>query len=166
MNKKEWILGVLYYVLVAILFLGALGFCSMMLNVEGGIENLGLVIFVTYAFMFLATPVLVAAAMRFSLLRWYIDPFAAAEIPLLLILLSVSNQMNRAGMSFAEAFAKVNADNLAEGAAGWLFYLGLLGFGLILSYSPARRNGANISHRLVKKWFGGESAPAQGQRLK
>ena len=86
---------------------------------------------VTYGVLFVMTPVLVAILMRFSLFKWYVDPIAAAEIPLFLYVGMLFNQAKRSG-DLRSAFRLVNNDLSDDGGMGWLFLVGLFVFGLSL----------------------------------
>ena len=123
---------------------------SLMLDLTRKADNLGSVIAVTYGVLFVMTPILVAILMRFSLFKWYVDPIAAAEIPLFLYFGMLFNQMKRSG-DLRSAFLLVNNKLSDDGGMGWLFLVGLLVFGLIMSLSFARKNGQSISYRLLAK---------------
>ena len=114
-------------------------------------SNLGAAIVITYGLMFLATPILIAVLMRFSLLKWYVDPFAAAEVPLFLYIFMIIKEMNHSGMQFYDAFAKTNASLSLRSGEGWFFIIGLFLFGLLASFSISRKNGQSISYRLLSK---------------
>ena len=107
----------------------------------------------TYGLMFIATPILIAVIMRFSLLKWYVDPIAAAEVPLFLYIGMIVNYMNRSKINFYEAFLKTNETFFANGGSDWLFIIGLFLFSLIASFSIARKNGKSISYRLLSKFI-------------
>ena len=107
----------------------------------------------TYGLMFIATPILIAVIMRFSLLKWYVDPIAAAEVPLFLYIGMIVNHMNRSNINFYEAFLKINETLFADRGEGWLLIVGLFLFGLIASFSIARKNGKSISYRLLSKFI-------------
>ena len=115
-------------------------------------SDLGAVITFTYGFLFLATPILIAVIMRFSLLKWYVDPFAAAEVPLFLYFGSVITRMNRAGIPFAQAFSEYNK-TLSTNGEDWAVLIGLFLFGLAVSFSFARKRGESISYKLIGKFI-------------
>ena len=116
--------------------------------------NLGAAIAVTYGMLFLATPALVALLMRLSLLKWYVDPLAAALVPLFLYGGMIHTQMNRAGVAFGGALLRVNESLCTDGGSGWLFLGGLYLFGLAASFSVARKNGESFAWRLLEKRIG------------
>lgn len=150
MKKKHIIFCILYYVLTIIVYMAFFYMSSLMLDLTGKADNLGSVMAVTYGVLFVMTPVLTAALMRFSLFKWYVDPIAAAEIPLFLYGGMLINQMKRSG-DFRSAFLLVNNKLGDDGGEGWLFLVGLFVFGLLMSLSFARRKEQNISYRFLSK---------------
>lgn len=148
MKKKHVIFQCIYYVLTVIVYMAFFYGASRMLDLTGKADNLGSVMAVTYGVLFVMTPSVVAVTMRFSLFRWYVDPIAAAEIPLFLYAVMLINQMNRSG-DFTSAFYLVNNKLCDDGGEGWLFLIGLFVFGLVMSLSFARKKGQSISYRLL-----------------
>ena len=114
-------------------------------------SNLGVAIALTYGFMFLATPILIIVIMRFSLLKWYVDPIAAAEVPIFLYFVGIISNINRSEITFFDAMLKYNEQLSADGGSGWFFLIGLYLFGLAASFSFARKEGESISYRLISK---------------
>ena len=123
---------------------------ALLLDLTRKADNLGSVIAVTYVVLFVMTPVLVAILMRFSLFKWYVDPIAAAEIPLFLYIEMIFNHVKRSG-DIGSAFRLVNNDLCDDGGMGWQFLVGLFLFGLTMSLSFARKKGQSISYRLLDK---------------
>lgn len=150
MKKKHVIFHLLYYTLTIVVYMAFFYAASLMLDLTGKADNLGSVMAVTYGVLFVMTPVLVAVLMRFSLFKWYVDPIAAAEIPLFLYVGMLFNQMKRSS-DLSSAFLMVNNDLGDDGGMGWLFLVGLFVFGLVMSMSFARKNGQSISYRLLSK---------------
>ena len=150
MKKKHVIFQFLYYVLTIIIYISFFHTVSLLVDLSGGINNLGFVIMAAYGVLFVMTPVVVAVMMRFSLFKWYVDPIAAAEIPLFLYVGMLFNQMKRSG-DLRSAFLLVNNDLVDDGGMGWLFLVGLFVFGLVMSLSFARKNGQSISYRLLER---------------
>lgn len=144
MKKKVFFLQALYYILIPCLFMAFYYGTSLLIPDNA---SLGTAIAATYGILFVGTPVVVAILMRFSLLRWYVDPFAAAQIPLLLYIMMLVSRMQR-GNSFAAAFASLNRSLSPE---GWIFLIGLFLFGLIASFSPARKEGKNTIYQWTQK---------------
>lgn len=147
MRRRMLFFRLAYYILCPLAY-GAIFCCATRLFHT---TNLGAAIAVTYGLMFLATPIIVAILMRFSLLKWYVDPFAAAEIPLFLYIGSVIVQMNRSGSSFFQALLTYNEKLSADGGEGWFFHIGLFLFGLVASLSFARKREESISYKLIAK---------------
>lgn len=144
MKKKIFFLQGLYYLLVPCAFMVFFYGTSLLIPNKAG---LGTVMAATYGVLFVGTPILTAVLMRCSLLRWYMDPFAAGEIPLCLYLMMLLNQVKRSG-SFAEGFSALNHSLALE---GFLFLAGLFLFGLIASISPSRKAGQNIMYRFMQE---------------
>ncbi len=151
MKKKILIFHILYYILSLLIYIGFLYSAPWLLRLsEKG--DLGTVMTFAYGMLFVATPVIVAVLMRFSLFKWYVDPIAAAEVPLFLYFDMVITAMNRAD-DLKAAFLLVNKQLSDYGGEGWLFFIGLFVFGLIASFSIARKRGESISYRLISKCF-------------
>ena len=150
MKNKHVIFHFLYYVLTIVVYMAFFYAASLMLDLTGKADNLGSVMAVTYGVLFVMTPMLVAFLMRFSLFKWYVDPIAAAEIPLFLYVGMFFNQMKRSG-DLRSAFLLVNSKLGDDGGEGWLFLVGLFVFGLLMSLSFARKKEQSISYRLLSK---------------
>ena len=150
MGKKLLLFHFLYYILSLLIYAGFLLVSAKLFQTT----NLGAAIVVTYGLLFFATPLLVAGLMRCSLLKWYVDPIAAAEVPVFLYAGMICKQMSRSAISFYAAFSKVNGQLSADGGEGWLFLVGLFVFGLIASFSFARKKGESISYRVIAKCIG------------
>lgn len=150
MKNKHVIFHVLYYALIIVVYMAFFYAASLILDLTGNADDLGVAMAVTYGVLFVMTPVLVAVLMRFSFFKWYVDPIAAAEIPLFLYVGMLFNQMKRSG-DLRSAFLMVNNDLGDDGGVGWLFLVGLFVFGIVTSLSIARKNGQSISYRLLSK---------------
>ncbi len=150
-NKKLPVL-LSYYVLSLLIYMGFFCGVSWLFRLSGTSDDLGTAIAVTYGILFVGTPILTAVLMRFSLLPWVIDPFAAAEIPLFLYVGMVTNQMRHTSELYS-AFLSVNGKLSDDGGTGWLFLWGLFLLGLLTSLSFERRRKQNISYRLLSKFF-------------
>ena len=148
MEKKIPLFQVAYYMLSLLVYMGVLFVSSKLLPTA----TLGGAMLVTYGMLFLVTPTIVVALMRLSLLKWYADPIAAAEIPLFLYLAMIGKQMRRAEVSFYDAFVRINGQLSADGGEGWIFLVGLFLLGLAASFSVARKNGESISYRLISRF--------------
>ena len=154
MRKKVALFQLLYYILITLLFPGFLYCFALILKLtkQSGSLNLGAVIAVTYFFTFLATPCYIAIAMRFSLLRWYVDPIAAFSVPLSFFSVMVFNVLSRTH-NLSDAFRELTLSLNNDGGEGWFFFGGLFLFGLLASFSVARTRGNSISYRLLKKFL-------------
>lgn len=150
MKKRHIVFQLLYYILTVYVYMACFYAASLMLDLSGKADNLGSVIAVTYGVLFVMSPLIIVILMRFSLFKWYVDPIAAAEIPLFLYIQMLINQMKRSG-SFSSAFLLVNNKLDDDSGTGWLFLVGLFILGLITSFSVARKEGKSISYRLLER---------------
>ena len=150
MKKKMLIFHFLYYILSLFVYKGFFYVSSRLFDMSGESENLGAAILFVYGLLYVATPIIIAVLMRFSLLKWYVDPFAAAEVPLFLYWSAIINRTKLTG-DFSVAFQRVNESFCADDGQGWVFLVGLFIFGLLTSFSLARKEGESISYRLISK---------------
>ncbi len=149
MKKKMLVWNLLYYLLSPLLYLALSYLGTLCLELFGWDHDLGTLQLAIYAEQFLAVPILVAVLMRFSLLKWYVDPFAAAVAPLFLYASRVFGLAKHMG-DFRSAALTVNEALCAGGGVGWLFFAGLFLFGMAASFSVARKEGRSISYRILK----------------
>ena len=149
MKKKLLLFHFAYYILFLLLYVCFFYGSSWLFGKSGATDNLGAVIFYTLLLLYVATPVLIATLMRFSLLKWYVDPIAAAEIPLFFYSFMIFKQFRHTG-NLLLAIQDIHADLSADGS-GWLFLIGLFVFGLLASFSRTRKQGKSISYRLFFK---------------
>ena len=150
MNKKFLLWQFAYYALSLLIYMACVYVASLVLNLSGGVNNLGTVIFVTNGVLFLVIPVVVAVLMRFSLFRWYVDPISAAEFPIFLYISMLLNQMKLHG-NFLEAFYALNSSLSKDGGKGWLFLTGIFFFALVMSFSIGRKNGSFLLITILRK---------------
>ncbi|MBO4356181.1 MAG: hypothetical protein J5850_04945, partial [Clostridia bacterium] len=141
MKKTYWIVAVLYYFLVPIAFLFSLFLMALPMRISSLRDNLGAIVVITYGILFILSPVIVFIIMRFSLFKWYIDPIAAAEIPISLYLAMVINNVLNHGVSLSLAFRAVNMDLTDDYGMGFIFFAFLFIVSLIASLSFNRRIG-------------------------
>ena len=150
MKKTPVFLHILYYLLVPVALITLLLITSLLMRLMSPSGDLGSAIAATYAFLFLGVPVLSAVLMRLSFLKWYVDPIAAAELPLALFAMMVVSNLRRMG-EFCFALSRTWNSLLSDGGEGMLFFLGLFLFGLLFSFSPARKRGESFSFRLFSR---------------
>lgn len=146
MKKKIFLFQILYYILFLLCYAGVLYAAALLLKTN----DLAKAVVRAVALLFVFTPLFIAVFTRFSLLKWYVDPIAAAIVPSLFYFGLVFNEL-KARDSLGEAFATVNWALTNDSATGWLFLIGLFIFGLLVSISPARREGRSVSYRLLDK---------------
>ena len=149
-KKKTLFFLLLYYPLSLLIYMGFFYGVSWLLRMSGTSHDLGIAIAVTYGVLFVGTPILMAVLMRFSLLPWVVDPFAAAEIPLFLTIGMVVNQMKHTE-ELSAAILLVNGKLTDDGGEGWIFLIGLFLFGLAASFSAARTKRESIAYRLLSE---------------
>ena len=143
MKKKIFLFQILYYILFLLLYVAVFYVAAKLLKTN----NLAAAVVRAGALMFVLTPVYIAVFARFSLLRWYIDPIAAAIVPLFFYAGMIAKQQKHTS-SWETAFAEVNQ---ALAGTGWVFLIGLFIFGLLASFSFARKEGRSNSYRLLDK---------------
>ena len=141
MKKKILLFSILYYILFSLCYIGTLFGGVKLLKTD----NLGAAIGRAVLLMYVITPAIILVLCRFSLLRWYADPIAAAIVPMFFYAGTIANEMTR-GTAFTEAVARTNNE---KGLL--LVVLGLFLFGLLASFSPARKKGKSISYKLLNK---------------
>lgn len=146
MKKKIVLIQVLYYILFLLCYIGFALISVKLLRTD----NLGKVIVRTFFLVFVLTPAFIAVFARFSLFKWYVDPIAAAIVPLFFYIGIWTNQSKQLH-SLSRGFLMANRDLADDSGAGWLFLIGLFVFGLLVSFSPARKAGRNISYRIIHK---------------
>lgn len=151
MKRKIWPFQLLYYALSCAAYVGFYYFFLWMFRLFGGQGNLGAAIIAVYVFLFMAIPILTVLLARLSLLKWYVDPIAAAIFPLMLYAAPLFGKMVRYHHSFAEAFQRNNQSLSADGGEGWFILLGLYLFGLLSSLSFTRKDEQSISYKLLSK---------------
>ena len=146
MSKKKVVLfGTLYYFLA----FAAYALCYTTLALVPT-KSLGTAIAWTYGVLFVMTPIAVVLIARFSLLKWWVDPFAALVVPLFFYISMIVTKLNR-GASLRSAILLLNNDLGDDGGTGWGFLVCLFLLGLAASFSLARRKGKSISYRLLGK---------------
>ena len=150
MKKPHWLLHVLYYTLSLLIYIGFCYGIAFLLRSSGQSDNLGAVIVAAYAVLLVGEPLLAVILIRFSLLRWYVDPFAAAMFPLFLYVAILVDKYERLG-SLPAAFAYLHDTLCRDGGEGWLILVVFFLFGLAVSLSFARPKGESISYKLLAK---------------
>jgi len=148
-KKKLLFLQLLYYLLVALIYTGFQRVYWLLFDPS---EDLGAATAFSFMLFFVATPLFILVSMRFSLLKWYVDPFAAAEIPLLYYFFAVIQYANLTPYvqaDFFTALQKVHILFSNDGAKGYLYVAAIFLLGLLASFSPARRQRKSIGYKLI-----------------
>ena len=148
MSKRMPLYRILYYVVFLLAFLGCLWLVMWLASLRAPI-GLGTAVMMVYLLVFLCIPTGVAIFARLSLLRWYVDPFAAALVPLALYLIMVIDKTEIAG-GLWPAFAMINQSLIHNNGEGLLYFIGLFVFGLVASISVARKEGRSVSFQWVE----------------
>ena len=152
MKRAKSILSVFYYALVPTLFYLFMYAFSFALERTKGKDNLGVVIAAVYGFLFIFTPILIAVLMRFSPIKWVIDPFAALEIPLFLYAGMILKDIERSNLGLISSFSIVNNKLNDDGGIGWVFLIGIFFFGVVCSISYSRVKGSSAFYKLTGKF--------------
>ncbi len=137
MNK--YIKHFLYYIAVPIIFYLFL----WLINLVFVSDDLGVLIVLSYAVVFVFVPALTFILMRFSMLPWVLDPFAALELPLMCFALMLWQNCKRYG-SFDKAVDRL--DDV------WLYFVVWFVFALVCTISFRRKNG-DFFIRRIKSYF-------------
>lgn len=146
--RRIWPYQALYYLFIPVVFFLYLKLCSSVFL--SGESSLGKVVAVVYGVLFIGTPALILFLMRFSLLKWYFDPIAAAEIPFFFCIGMIVKQMNR-GSSLGSSLSLVRVQLLDDGGEGLWFLLCIFCFGVISSFSLKRKDEESIAYRILNK---------------
>lgn len=145
MKKKIVLFSILYYILFLLCYIGFAAVAVRLLKTN----NLAAAVVRAAALLLVLTPAIILVFARFSLLRWYVDPFAAAIVPAFFYVGLVVNETKHSD-SFWEAITTAIWAMTVDTEA-WLLLIGLFLFGLLASFSPARKNGKSISYKLLNK---------------
>ena len=148
MQKKMWFVHLAYYILSALIYVGIVYGYALLFRTP----NIGEVVLAAIVLILVVIPVAVIAIVQFSLLKWYVDPLAALEAPLLLYIGLVVQEMSSTKGEFWDSFVSVAESFSADSGIGWLYLIGLFVLGLLASISIARKEGRSISYRLLSKF--------------
>ena len=148
MSKRMPLYRILYYVVFLLAFLGCLWLVMWLASLRSPV-GLGTAVMMVYILVFLCIPIGVTIFARLSLLRWYVDPFAALLVPMSLYFILVLDKIELFG-GFWGAFEHVNQTMLHNHGEGLLYFIGLFLFGLAVSFSPARKEGRSISFQWIE----------------
>ena len=150
MKKKKLLISLLYYILLPFIYAGILYGSAFFVKLTGQPRGLGTAIAITYMWFLAIVPVSIFVLMRFSLLKWYVDPFAAAALPLLYYINLLVGEMKYTG-DLQSAIHLVSIELGDDGNFGWIVFAAMFLFGLLASLSFARKRGESISFRLLAK---------------
>ena len=141
-------LQILYYVLYAAvfcLFMLFSGWCLDSSNLKALSDVMGAV----FVILFIGVPAAVIVLARFSLIKWYVDPFAALIVPIYMYVGMIGSNMDR-GNSLVAALSLTNESLVKDNGSGLIFFLGLYILGILASFSVKRVKEDNISYRILR----------------
>jgi len=137
----------LYYVVFLLAFLGCWWLlCFLMIHLPG---DMGAGLVIVFGVAFFCIPAGVAIFARLSLFRWYVDPFAAALVPVSLYIIFVINRIKLSD-GFWESFVSVNQQLLGISRLTLYYLIVLFFFGLVVSFSIKRKKGQSISFQWIE----------------
>lgn len=149
MSKRMPLYRILYYVIFLLAFLGCWGLLSFSMTHTSQDMGLGFAMMTLYGVAFFCIPAGIAVFARVSLLRWYVDPFAAALVPVSLYFIFVIDKIKLTD-GFWEAFVSLNQQLLGINRLTLYYFIGLFLFGLAVSFSPARKEGRSIAFQWIE----------------
>ncbi|MGM9643353.1 MAG: hypothetical protein ACI3XI_09110 [Eubacteriales bacterium] len=148
MKTKAVLKHVVYYVAVPVLICAFCLFSALLFELFKVKENNGAVVAAIYVgiFIVITLPIITVVLMRFSPLRFVVDPFAAFEVPLTLCAVIVASQLIK-GSSIRLALAALTDD---WAAVATMFAI-LFAIGLVGSLSFARPRGSGLTDRIIAR---------------
>ena len=141
-------LQILYYVLYAAVFYLFVLFSGWLLD-SSDLTALSDVMGAVFVILFIGVPAAVIVLARFSLIKWYVDPFAALIVPIYMYVGMIGTNMDR-GNSLSAAFSLTNDSLVKDNGSGLLFFLGLFVLGILASFSVKRVREENISYCILR----------------
>lgn len=148
--KHKWLGRLLYYVGVPVIVSVLYAIFSGLLALADGREDLSWLTLVAYEVFLILLPIVTLLLMRCSPLRWPVDPFAAAELPLLILICFTVRGWIRTG-SLSRAFAEVRLDFGDDGNLMWFVLGAAFVFALLCSISKARVKGNSFYYRHIER---------------
>ena len=146
MKKWLWLIQLGYYLISVLVYPGLLYVANALMPSD----DLGTVMFAAAVLLFVGFPTVVIVLARLSLLKWYVDPLAAAIAPLYLYVSMLWSQASRTG-DIRIVFEEVHQTLSYNGGEGWFILAGLFTLGLVASFSVARTRGESLGYRLLEK---------------
>ena len=143
MKRRVTVCQIVYYLLVPAVFFGMVALTVRLFRTMSDEIRP-----VASAAFLIATPVAAAVLMRFSLLRRYLDPPAALEIPLTLYAAMIANQLKETG-ELLSALRLVNRKLADDGGMGFRLLGALFVLALACSFSIRRKRGESLAYRIL-----------------
>jgi len=148
-NKVFW-LKLLYYPLLLVIYTSYILIVGVIVLPLSKIDFLNDVLLVMGAAVSISATILFFILVRSSLLKWYVDPFAALTLPVWLYLMRLFWKMTR-GTDILSAFHLTNAELYNDTEFGWVFLFCLFILGLVASISFKRVKEQSISYRILNR---------------
>ncbi|MBE6974949.1 MAG: hypothetical protein E7436_05615 [Ruminococcaceae bacterium] len=148
MNRKIWPFHLAYYILYLLVYIGCLFFVHVTYDAISYTLGWDSSMLVRIWVLPLTTPIYMIIATRFSLWKMYLDPIAAFLTALGYYCYQI---FSLTGVDFMTRFTRINASLSLNSGRGWWILVFLFVLGLFLSFSAARKDGKNISCRLLAK---------------
>ncbi len=156
MKSKRLCFSILYYVFSTVIYAAVHFAANALYDLSVHQHSLGSAAFFIFVFYLLVIPAVTFILTRFSLLKLYVDPFAAIEFPLFMYISMLINGTKYSNL--ASAFSLLNNKLSSDGGIGFMFFATLFAIGLAASRSFKRVKEQNLGFRLLKKACGQHSA--------
>lgn len=156
---------ILYYLSIpaaVVLWLGGYVLLDALIFPLENLEYLVAAILFIYGYFYAVLPCVIFILMRFSMLRWYLDPFAATEIPLTLLLMLLAGYLRKFGFQ-GEALRRLGS--FLGRNWGWLpaVFLYALCCSFSLRRAKRRTQQAQKKHRKQAIKLGKQAGTAQSR---
>ncbi len=130
---------IFFYALFPAAFYAAVWLFNKFLDASN--YGFGVLMIIISVFAFFVIPCISIVMVRFSMLKWYFDPVAAAMIPVTVVFMFVGSLMKEDNLPFAEAFAQTNV-------IIWIYCAVLFVTTLLCSFSIKRTKGEYLYKRV------------------
>ena len=148
--RHKWLGRLLYYVAIPVVFAVLYACYGGLQAIASGKESLGWLSLVSAEVFIILLPVAAVLLMRATPLRWPVDPFAAAEIPLFVFACMAGRWWIRTG-SLSRAISEVRLDFGDDGNFMWYVLGAVFVFALLCSLSKARMKGNSFYYKHIEK---------------
>ena len=149
MSKRMPLYRILYYVVFLLAFLCCWGLLWFLMTLPSQNVGLGFAMMTLYGVAFFCIPAGIAIFARLSLLKWFVDPFAAAVVPVSLYFIFVIDKIKLTD-GFWEAFVRAHQQLIGINRLTLYYFIGLFLFGLVVSFSIARKEGRSTAFQWIE----------------